>query len=105
MSEGGRVRPVSLFEPHTDGSAVAERVIHNQGMLKPSQREVFYNRINSGETQMAVWWGLENAMLKASMSPSSIASDSELRVSGSSRAIVATPSTNLPGAALYVVAA
>ena len=29
--------------------------------IKPSQREVFYNRINAGETQMAVWWGLENA--------------------------------------------
>ena len=30
--------------------------------IKPSQREVFYSRINAGETQMAVWWGLENAM-------------------------------------------
>jgi peptide/nickel transport system substrate-binding protein len=37
--------------------------------IKPSQREVFYSRINAGETQMSVWWGLENAMLKPSMSP------------------------------------
>jgi peptide/nickel transport system substrate-binding protein len=41
--------------------------------IKPSQREVFYNRINAGETQMSVWWGLENAMLKASMSPAEFA--------------------------------
>jgi peptide/nickel transport system substrate-binding protein len=41
--------------------------------IKPSQREVFYNRINSGDTQMAVWWGLENAMLKPSMSPAEFA--------------------------------
>jgi peptide/nickel transport system substrate-binding protein len=41
--------------------------------IKPSQREVFYNRINSGDTQMAVWWGLENAMLKPEMSPAEFA--------------------------------
>lgn len=41
--------------------------------IKPSQREVFYSRINAGETQMAVWWGLENAMLKPSMSPAEFA--------------------------------
>jgi peptide/nickel transport system substrate-binding protein len=41
--------------------------------IKPSQREVFYNRINSGDTQMAVWWGLENALLKPSMSPAEFA--------------------------------
>jgi peptide/nickel transport system substrate-binding protein len=41
--------------------------------IKPSQREVFYNRINSGDTQMAVWWGLENAMLKPAMSPAEFA--------------------------------
>ena len=41
--------------------------------IKPSQREVFYSRINSGETQMAVWWGLENAMLRPSMSPAEFA--------------------------------
>lgn len=41
--------------------------------IKPSQREVFYNRIASGDTQMAVWWGLENAMLKPAMSPAEFA--------------------------------
>ncbi len=41
--------------------------------IKPSQREVFYNRIASGDTQVAVWWGLENAMLKPSMSPAEFA--------------------------------
>ncbi len=41
--------------------------------IKPSQREVFYNRINAGETQMAVWWGLENAMLTPVMSPAEFA--------------------------------
>ncbi|MGH6924065.1 MAG: ABC transporter substrate-binding protein [Propylenella sp.] len=41
--------------------------------IKPSQREVFYNRINAGETQMAVWTGLENAMLKPTMSPAEFA--------------------------------
>jgi peptide/nickel transport system substrate-binding protein len=44
--------------------------------IKPSQREVFYNRINSGDTQMAVWIGLENAMLKPSMSPAEFAPQS-----------------------------
>jgi peptide/nickel transport system substrate-binding protein len=41
--------------------------------IKPSQREVFYNRINAGEIQMAVWSGLENAMLMPSMSPAEFA--------------------------------
>ena len=41
--------------------------------IKPSQREVFYSRINAGETQMAVWWGLENAMLLPEMSPAEFA--------------------------------
>ena len=37
--------------------------------IKPSQREVFYNRVNAGATQMSVWSGLENALLKPSLSP------------------------------------
>ena len=41
--------------------------------IKPSQREVFYNRINAGETQMSVWWGLENAMLTPGMAPTEFA--------------------------------
>ncbi len=41
--------------------------------IKPTQREVFYNRINAGETQMAVWWGLENAMITPDMAPTEFA--------------------------------
>jgi peptide/nickel transport system substrate-binding protein len=40
---------------------------------KPSQREVFRNRIFSGETQMAVWAGLENGLPNADMSPTELA--------------------------------
>jgi peptide/nickel transport system substrate-binding protein len=40
---------------------------------RPSQREVFRNRIFSGETQMAIWTGLENALLNADMSPVELA--------------------------------
>jgi peptide/nickel transport system substrate-binding protein len=36
---------------------------------KPSQREVFRNRIYAGESQMAIWAGYENAMPTAEMSP------------------------------------
>ena len=44
---------------------------------KPSQREVFRNRIFSGETLMAVWSGLENGMPTASVSPESLAPTSQ----------------------------
>ena len=37
--------------------------------IKPSQREVFYNRVKAGSTQMAIWTGLENALPNAQMSP------------------------------------
>lgn len=40
---------------------------------KPSQREVFRNRIFSGETQMSIWFGLENALPNAAMSPVELA--------------------------------
>lgn len=36
---------------------------------KPSQREVLRNRIFAGETVMSVWWGLENGLPTADMSP------------------------------------
>jgi peptide/nickel transport system substrate-binding protein len=41
--------------------------------IKPSQREVFYNRINAGDTHVAVWPGLENARLLPGMSPAEFA--------------------------------
>ena len=36
---------------------------------RPSQREVFRNRIFSGETLMSIWFGLENGIPTAEMSP------------------------------------
>jgi peptide/nickel transport system substrate-binding protein len=40
---------------------------------KPSQREVFRNRVYAGETQMSIWAGYENAMPTADMSPEEFA--------------------------------
>ncbi|MDP7642037.1 MAG: ABC transporter substrate-binding protein [Alphaproteobacteria bacterium] len=40
---------------------------------KPSQREVFRNRIYAGESQMAIWAGYENAIPTADMSPGEFA--------------------------------
>jgi peptide/nickel transport system substrate-binding protein len=37
--------------------------------MKPTEREVFYNRVKAGSTQMAVWSGLENALLNPDLSP------------------------------------
>ncbi len=36
---------------------------------RPSQREVFRNRIYSGDTMMAVWFGVDNGIVSADMSP------------------------------------
>jgi peptide/nickel transport system substrate-binding protein len=36
---------------------------------KPSQREVLHNRVFSGETLMSIWYGLENGIPNADMSP------------------------------------
>jgi peptide/nickel transport system substrate-binding protein len=41
--------------------------------IKPTQREVFYNRVKAGSTHVAVWTGLENGLLNASMSPAEFA--------------------------------
>jgi peptide/nickel transport system substrate-binding protein len=40
---------------------------------KPSQREVFRNRVFSGETLMSIWYGLENGIPSADMSPGEFA--------------------------------
>jgi peptide/nickel transport system substrate-binding protein len=40
---------------------------------RPSQREVFRNRIFSGETLMSIWYGLENGIPTADMSPAEFA--------------------------------
>ena len=40
---------------------------------KPSQREVFRNRVYAGAAVMSVWTGLENAMATAEMTPAELA--------------------------------
>ncbi len=40
---------------------------------RPSQREVFRNRIFAGETQVSIWSGLENGLPTADMSPEELA--------------------------------
>jgi peptide/nickel transport system substrate-binding protein len=44
---------------------------------KPIQREVFRNRVFSGETLMAVWGGLENGVPTANISPAALAPTSQ----------------------------
>ncbi len=44
---------------------------------KPSQREVFRNRIFAGQTQMAVWTGLENGVPTPSFEPRELAVTSQ----------------------------
>ncbi len=44
---------------------------------RPSQREVFRNRTFSGDTIMAVWAGLSNAIATADMSPAELAPTSQ----------------------------
>jgi peptide/nickel transport system substrate-binding protein len=45
--------------------------------IKPSQREVFRNRIFAGETLMSVWSGLENGVPSAETSPHELAPTSQ----------------------------
>jgi len=45
--------------------------------IKPTQREVFRNRIFAGETMMSVWSGLDNGIPTADMSPGEIAPTSQ----------------------------
>ena len=44
---------------------------------KPSQREVFRNRIFSGQTMMSIWAGLENGIPTPDMSPDELAPTSQ----------------------------
>lgn len=41
--------------------------------IKPSQREVFRNRIFAGETVMSIWFGLENGLVVPDSSPHELA--------------------------------
>ena len=45
--------------------------------IKPSQREVFRNRIFAGETQMSVWTGWENGVPTSDFSPLELAPTSQ----------------------------
>jgi peptide/nickel transport system substrate-binding protein len=47
---------------------------------KPLQREVMRNRVFSGETQMSIWYGLENGLATAEMSPSELAPTSQIHL-------------------------
>ena len=44
---------------------------------KPLQREVLRNRVFAGQTQMAIWFGLENGLASAAMSPEEFAPTSQ----------------------------
>ncbi len=44
---------------------------------RPSQREVFRNRIFAGQTKMSIWNGLENGLVTAAMSPEELAPTSQ----------------------------
>jgi peptide/nickel transport system substrate-binding protein len=47
---------------------------------RPSQREVFRNRIFSGETLMSIWYGLENGIPTADMSPQEFVPTDQLQL-------------------------
>lgn len=49
------------------------KLIGVKAYTKPSQREVFRNRIFSGETQMSIWQGYENGVPTPDMSPAELA--------------------------------
>ncbi len=80
MSDG---RPLEVII-HTAGESTEEtdilELIHDSFLkigikvyTKPSQREVFRDRIFSGDVMMSVWTGLENAMPTAEISPGELA--------------------------------
>ncbi|CAN0254840.1 unnamed protein product [Discosporangium mesarthrocarpum] len=46
---------------------------------RPSQREVFRNRIFAGETMMSVWSGVENGIVSADMSPGEFAPTQQIQ--------------------------
>lgn len=56
------------------------REVGIQLFSKPSQREVFRNRIFAGETLLSVWSGLENGVPTADSSPDELAPTSQLQL-------------------------
>ena len=76
-------RPLEIII-HTAGESTEEtdilELVHDSWLkigikvyTKPSQREVFRDRIFSGEAMMSIWTGLENGMPTADMSPHELA--------------------------------
>lgn len=49
-------------------------------LIKPSQRDVLYNRVFSGETVMSVFFGFENGMATPAMSPAELAPMSQVQL-------------------------
>ncbi|MDA1099585.1 MAG: ABC transporter substrate-binding protein [Proteobacteria bacterium] len=45
--------------------------------IKPSQREIFRNRVFSGQAQMSIWGGLENGVATAATNPEELAPTSQ----------------------------
>jgi peptide/nickel transport system substrate-binding protein len=48
--------------------------------VKPSQREVFRNRIFAGETQVSIWSGFANGLQSADMSPGELAPTEQIQL-------------------------
>ena len=48
--------------------------------VKPSQREVFRNRIFAGETQISIWSGYSNGLQSADMSPGELAPTEQIHL-------------------------
>ena len=48
--------------------------------VKPSQREVFRNRIFAGETQISIWSGYANGLQSADMSPGELAPTEQIQL-------------------------
>lgn len=46
---------------------------------RPAQREVLRNRVFSGETMMAVWFGVDNGIVSADMSPAEFAPTKQIQ--------------------------
>lgn len=86
-SKGLRLRPDGKpleIIIHTAGESTEEtdilELIHDSWLklgikiyTKPSQREVFRERVFSGEAMMSIWSGLENGLPTADMSPDELA--------------------------------
>ena len=72
-SAGESTEETDILELIRDSWAQAGIAVYT----KPSQREVFRNRVFSGETQMAIWAGLENGLPNPDMTPKVLAPTSQ----------------------------